>query len=201
MSPLSARLSFACRVLVGGVLLATLAGCQILDTPTRLQDGPYVGLVGGASLEQFELPDGVDSDTGGVVGARAGYRFLGHRAAVEFAYEELLGMDLELDAPVVDIGEVTGRTLMAQIKGYLIDAPIQGYGLVGFGLADLEIDDDLGAGLEDSASEFTWKVGGGVELHQGDRLTLFAEGAWTQPEGDLSDFGYFTVLGGVNFRF
>ena len=184
------------------ISLATLlSGCQFLDTPARLTDGPYLGAVAGASLEAFDLPSGLDSETGSVFGIRAGYRFLDQRAAVEFAYDELVAVDLELDLPRLDVGEVSGRTFMAQLKGYVNDAQIQGYGLVGLGMIEAEVKDTLGVGLEANDTEYAFKLGGGVEVHIGANWTFYAESSWTHPSHEFDDFEFFTVLGGVNYRF
>ncbi len=199
----ASRLDRLTRVLTlaGFALLPVITGCQFLDTPTRLSDGFYAGAVAGASLEQFDLPSGLDSETGATFGLRGGYRFFHHRAALEFSYEELVVVDLELDTPRLDVGEFSGRTFMAQLKGYANDAPIQGYGLVGVGLIDAEIKDNLGVGLAADESELAIKLGGGMEVHTGAHWTFFVEGAWTHPTDELDDFDFITVLGGVNYRF
>lgn len=189
---------------VGAFLVAFLAGCQTFDStvnaPAVMRAGPYVGVVGGGVIEQFDLPSGVDAETSWTGGLRGGWRFR-RFAAVELSYEELFANELELDGLGTELGEVEGRTFVVQGKGYLVDAPLQGYLLAGIGVIDAEFEDSLGLGFAEDETDTVYKLGGGLEAHSGEHLTFFIESAWTKPDGDSSDFEYVTVLGGVNWRF
>jgi len=199
-------------VFVGWLLpCAFLCGCQFLDTPTVLEDGPYVSVVGGGVAEIFDLdpvtvpPSGptvsLESESTYTYGVRGGYRFLDHRLAAEVSWEQLGDADLTLKFPRMDVGRVDGSTTMLQIKGYLNDAPLQGYALAGVGVIDADVKDTLGAGISRNATETVYKLGGGIEAHTGRHWTFFVESAWTKPTGDVEDFEYVTVLGGVGYRF
>jgi len=184
------------------VLCSLLAGCQTfdeyIDAPAHVEAGPYAGVVAGGVVEQYDLPSGFDGETAWTAGLRGGWRFERH-AAIELAYEEIFESDL--DGPTGTIGEVSGRTIVVQGKGYLVDAPLQPYLLAGIGLIDAEVDDSLGAGLSEDDTATVYKLGGGLEAHSGEHLTFFIESAWTKPDGDLSDYEFVTILGGVNWRF
>ncbi len=189
----------AFRILVL-VLPVVLAGCQFIDEPAHLRAGPYAGVVAGGAIDQFDLPSGLDSETSFTYGFRGGYRFP-RWVAIEVSYEELGSAEIELEFPRLDVGEVEGRTFVAQAKGYLTQAPLQPYALIGIGVIDAEIKDTLGVGIAENETETVYKLGGGLEAHSGEHLTFFVEGAWTKPAGKIHDFEYTSVLGGIMWRF
>ena len=191
----------------GGIALALLfslpmlIGCQALDAPARLKDGAYGGLSVGASLEQFDLPTGLESETGFVGGGHFGYRMFGQRVALEVAVDALPAVDIRVKSPRLDVGDVSGQRYMGRIKALTAPAPIQAYGLLGFGLVTLEIDETLGIGLSRHETELSGEAGIGLEVHSGDHWTLFSEAVWTIPSDELEDFEFLTVVGGFRYRF
>ena len=181
--------------------VSSLVGCQALDAPARLKNGPYAGVSMGASLEQFDLPTGLESETGFVGGAHVGYRLFDRRVAVEAAFDALPAVDIRVKSPRLDVGDVSGERYMGRLKAFTAPAPIQAYGLVGFGLVTLEVEETLGIGLSRHETELSVEAGVGLQFHSGEHWTLYSEAVWTLPSDELEDFQFLTVVGGFSYRF
>jgi hypothetical protein len=188
-------------LLLGGVMLVGASGCRSVEPTGPPGDGLYLGAIAGAWWENFDMPTAFAVDQSAQFGARVGTRLLDRRAALELSLEHLVPVDLEVEDPSVVVGEVSGDLLMAHWKGYLVDAPLQGYWLVGAGVIDGEVTEDVGGGLASAGREFTWRVGAGVEIHTGPEWSTQLEGTWTQPGGELDAFGYYSIVVGILRRF
>lgn len=177
------------------ILAASLAGCSI--TPTDYsRSGGYVG--GSLSFAGEEFGDvdpttGNDSDDAIGFSVRTGYRILPW-GGIEFAYEQFDEFD-------VGSAEVDMQSLMLQGKVYPFTGRLQPYALGGIGYVRSDVDFDAPTVRDFDTSDFSWRLGGGLDLYLIDMLPLFAEVAYTWPTDDLDDLEFWTASVGAYFRF
>ena len=72
----------------------------------------------------------------------------------------------------------------------------------GFGVIWADLDDETGTGIfDDDESDPVLRGGVGFDSNLTERIFLNVEAAYWIPTDDLEDFEYYTVQGGVGFRF
>lgn len=176
------------------VLLATsFVGCNIVPTEFS-RSGGYVGgslSFAGEEFDELDPTTGNDSDDAVGFSARAGYRILPW-GGLELAYEQFDEFD-------VGAAEVDVKSLMLHGKVYPFTGRLQPYALGGVGYVRGDVDRDTASDFD--ASDFSWRLGGGLDLYLVDFLPLFAEVAYTWPTDKLDDLEFWTASVGAYFRF
>jgi opacity protein-like surface antigen len=189
---------------LGFVLALALSGCAGQDGRFA-REGFSIGAGAGLALEQFDVDEAEDLlgvnvsvDDSFTLEGRAGYRFHPH-FALEGVYQHY--DEFQIEALGTDILSIDGWSATANLKGYLLTGRIQPYGLAGIGILDLEIKDDVGAGLEADESDVLTRFGLGVDAYVTEGIVVFVEGAYNLPLDDLDDLPFISATAGLQFRF
>lgn len=192
--------SLVSRLLALCLLVPFLAtGCAWIEEPPQLDEGFTLGVLAGGVAEDFDLPSGIESESAVTYGLRAGYRVHPHWA-VEVSAENLSEQDVRRRSRRMDVGDVDLAAFVLQLKAYTNDDALQGYGLVGIGLLDADVEDSS-TGTSRNDTEALYRFGAGLETHSGAHWSFYAEGSYNLPEGWADDFRFFSIIGGMTYRF
>lgn len=179
--------------------LAACANLTMSQDPesTYARNGPYLGA--GLSLvdERFEAFEDVGHDADEVqpgINLRLGYR-LHPRVALEVSGQTYAAFDVDLVRG--RDGEVEGRAITGNIKGFLATGHYQPYVVVGFGEAETDNSAGVGAEGKDSAGV----MGLGADYYFDAALALFVEAVYHDLRDDTGDFDFLPVTVGVGYRF
>ncbi len=191
-------------------LLLCLALLLVLPALGRADEGYarrgfYLGLHSGYTGELFEseiedsLP-GVDLevDDSRSLHARVGYRLFpwlaieGHAELYDDYNIELLG---------VDAAELDGWAFTLMGKVYLLTGRIQPYLLAGGGYMEVNLSDQLSLGLSSDGSGSVAQGGAGLDFYLTRHLVVNVEAVYAFPMGGVEDLDFWTVRGGLEYRF
>jgi len=174
-------------------ILAFLPACRVLPTEFS-RSGPYVGASVNYAWDDFDNLDdditneSLDNDSVPGWSAYAGWRIL-----------SWIGLDLAYDwYDEMDVGpsNVDMQALFLQAKGYPFTGRFQPYALAAAGFLDADFDD-----VDLDETEFSYRLGAGIEIYLLEFLPIFVEGSYTWPTGDLDQLDYVTAKAGAYFRF
>ena len=148
--------------------------------------GPYVGAGGVYSVQMFD--GNVNADNSSGFNVRTGFR-LHPNFAMEALYEYYAKWDTKP-------GDISGWSVSANLKGYLMTGRWQPYAVLGLGYLSME--SDPGSHEE---GDFMMRFGGGFEFNLTKNWQIGPEVAYVLPFGDLDNFDFLTVSGGVRYSF
>jgi len=151
------------------------------------REAAYVGVGGAFAAENFSHRGGHD-DTGSIL-FRAGYRGLPN-VAVEFLGEVLPEFQGRGSG-----NDVNGFAVTVNGKLLLPLGRLEPYLIAGIGLLDIDEDDRR------QRDDFAFRGGVGVDVHLSPHWTIYGEAAYLLPTGEVDDYDYATVGGGILFRF
>jgi opacity protein-like surface antigen len=192
----------AATALLVGVLC--IAGRTQAAEDEETRPGLYLGVGGLFGIPNFQLPSGggIDfvTDASWGLDSRFGYRLSRMFAAEgQFQYYGNFGLVTKLNGQDVLQTDLSGVSFSANGKVYpfvgAFKPTIQPYGLGGVGFLHMN------SSLDESATEFMGRVGGGVDVYATPNLVLNFETSWVLPTGDLADFRIAPLAFGVQYRF
>ena len=162
-------------------------------------------LLGGAAtyaVENFDTDLNVDNSRG--LAAFVGYRVHRH-VSVEARGEWLEGFDVVADSPgggAFD-AEVDGYAVTANTKFYPLTGSLQPFAGLGLGAfrANLEGTGRSGQRINQSSTEFVFRLAGGLDYFLSENLVLNLEASYLAPGGELTNLDYGNFSAGVTFRF
>ena len=164
-------------------------------SPPRLS----LGLGGSIVYENFDTGiDDLTFDESSGLNAKVGYR-ISDNFALELDY--LLIDGFKADMYGVEALELDGHVFTINAKLYPFTGPVQPYGLLGMGIADLEIKDTLGMGLSESESDTVLRAGAGVDILINRNLTFFTELSYYLTQGDIEDTDFLPLTAGIKITF
>ena len=174
-------------VLLLTVSLAGIASAQGTRNPA------YLGLGFSLASEKFDLPAGVSADDTEALNLLAGYR-VDRNVALELEAEFLSEFDLDGAGGNVDGVAVTGSA-----KLFLGADPnsIEPFLMLGLGFLDLDGPHSIDA----NESDWLFHLGAGVDFPIARQTVLELRASYRFPQGDLSDFEYWTLGANLQYRF
>jgi opacity protein-like surface antigen len=188
-----------------------IVSCVLAALPAAAQDyarnGFYIGAgaVGGIYLDvdeevedTFMVPFDVDADEAIGFEVFGGYRLHRH-FAVEGEFEMLT--ESEFEAMGIDFAEIESWNLTGNVKAFPFTGRVQPFLLAGVGIMDTEVEDTVGVGFNESATEFAARFGAGVDVYLTENVVLYAGANYLLPTGDLDEVDYVSFGGGLQFRF
>lgn len=150
----------------------------------------YIGIGGALAVENFDDSRGSYEDSAAVM-IRAGYRGL------RFLSIELVGdILLDFDDDDVSDNDVDGFAATVNAKFHLPLGRIEPFAAIGGGILDLEEDQ-----RRQDREDFVFRFASGLDLHLTEHLVLYSEISYMLGVGDVSDFNYGTLGGGLMVRF
>ena len=158
----------------------------------------YMGELFESEIED-SLP-GVDLEVDDSKGfnARFGYRLFPWLAL------ELQGDyydDYNIELLGVDAAELGGWSASLIGKFYPFTGRIQPYLLGGGGYMQVDLSDQLGLGLSEDSSGSVAQGGLGVDIYLTRHIVLNLESSYAYPMGGVADLDFWTVRGGLEYRF
>ena len=161
--------------------------------------GFYVGVAVAYAPEDFHSDLEADGSRG--VSARAGYRVHSH-VALEGRFDLLEAFDVEGS---LAYGEVEPWAATGGVRVFVLPGRIQPYVGLGMGLVSARIrghpNDPLEPNFSQRETEFAFRVAGGLDFYLTPHVLLNLDAAYLGADGELSDFSFATLGGGVEFRF
>lgn len=193
------RTLFVCLALL--LALPALAGAD----EGYARRGLYLGLHSSYAGELFEsaiedsLP-GIDLevDDSRSLQARIGYRLFSWLALE--AQAELYD-DYNIQLLGVDAAELDGWSLTLMGKWYPLTGRIQPYLLAGGGYMEVNLSDQLSLGLSEDGSGSVAQGGAGLDFYLTRHLLVNVEAVYAFPMGGVADLDFWTVRGGLEYRF
>lgn len=180
--------------MVGVIFITSSAYCGDYSSPAV-----SLGIGGSLIFEQFDTGmDELSFDESFGLNIKAGYRFTEHFEGV-VDYILIDGFDGEVYG--VEALELSGYAITLNGKYYPFIGRIQPYGLLGIGLASMEIKDTLGFGLSESETDTVLRAGAGIDISVSNHLTLFTEISYYLTQGDIEDTDFIPLTAGVKFTF
>ncbi len=161
--------------------------------------GFSLGVGGSMIFENFDTGiSGLDFDESPGFNVKLGYR-VNELFEAEIDYLFIDGFDGTVSG--VQALELDGFALTGNGKLYLQTGKVQPYGLLGIGMADLEIRDTLGLGLSSSESDLVFRFGGGLDIYAVENVLFFAEVSYFLTHGDIEDTDFIPVTIGAKYKF
>jgi len=203
-----------------GAASAQVSGEQSEDTAKYFAEdydrpGFYLGLAATFAIDYFDIDEikkaaelNLDATNSWGLNARAGYR-LHPNVAAELGFEYYQGFDLN-GPEGGDVVEISGWSLMANGKGYVLTGPAQPYGLIGVGMLYLDRNPSFSRTVFNPRGDFrqdqqdlafATRFGVGVDLYAFRDVVFNTEYAFTLPTGDLNDFWFTSLSFGLQYRF
>ncbi|NJL29332.1 MAG: porin family protein [Thermoanaerobaculia bacterium] len=177
------------------LLAATAAPAAALDSERWYWAvGPSLVFESFSLLESVPAPLEIDDSALGA-SLRVG-RKVGRRVATEVALQYVPRFDFAIGVVAGDVG---GYALTGNVKGYLNDARLRGYGY--FGLGVLYLDASSNATFNRSDLDGVGCVGIGLELEASETIDVFLDLGYYRPFSDLSDYELLPLSAGVKVRF
>ncbi len=152
--------------------------------------GGYVGLGGALAIEDFDDSKGSYDDSAAVI-LRAGYRGLPF-LSVEIVGDILIGFDGGDDFD----NDVDGFAATVNAKFHLPLGRIEPFAAVGGGILGLEEDK-----RHHDREDFVFRFASGADFYLTKHIALYGEASYMLGVGEVSDFDYATVGGGLLLRF
>lgn len=178
-----------------GILLLTCGQAYGQDSPQYARPGFYLGGGGVYAIEDFDNTYGLHFENGPGFNGRLGYRFHPH-IAIEAMIERVDAFDLK-GLNGADINTWPG-TLNG--KFFALTERFQPYGLLGLGAMRAE------ANLPGSANDFhdtdfALRGGAGLDSYMTKHWLVNMKISYVHPSGDVKDINYFSLGGGIQYRF
>jgi hypothetical protein len=179
-----------------GVVLGPLASARAQGTehadPPALEErsgGGYVGIGGHAAFENFDIP-GRQDDAAGLV-FRGGFR------AYEWLAIELLGEILStFEDDSSRRNDVTGFSVTFSAKLIAPLGRVEPWAMAGLGF--LGVDEDRRGGRRD---DLALRPAAGVDVYITPHWAVYGEAAYMLPTGDVRDYHYGSIGGGILYCF
>jgi opacity protein-like surface antigen len=177
-----------------GILLLTWGQVYAQTASQYARPGFYIGAGGLYAVEDFDNTFGLDFENGPGFNGRLGYRLHPH-FAVEAMIERVDAFDLEdFDR---DINTWTG-TLNG--KFFALTERFQPYGLLGIGAMRAEANLP-GSSNDVHDTDFAFRLGGGLDSYMTENWLVNLEISYVHPTGDVDDINYYSLGGGIQYRF
>jgi opacity protein-like surface antigen len=158
------------------------------------RSGFYLGGGGTYAIEDFNNTAGLNFKNGPGFNFRLGYRFHPN-IAVEAMGERVDAFDLK-GVSGVEINTWTG-TLNG--KFFALTGRFQPYGLVGIGAMRAQAKVSGFGNTTDT--DFAFRFGGGMDSYLTENWLINVEFSYVKPTGDVKDINYFSLGGGIQYRF
>ncbi|MDH3504907.1 MAG: porin family protein [Nitrospirota bacterium] len=178
-----------------GILILTCGQAYAQSAPQYARPGFYIGGGGAYAIEDFDNTFGLDFDNGPGFNGRLGYRFHPH-IAIEAMIERVDAFDLK-GFNGVEINTWTG-TLNG--KFYALTDRFQPYGLLGMGAMRAEANLP-GSSNDFDDTDFAFRVGVGLDSYMTEHWLVNVEISNVHPSGDVDDINYYSLGGGIQYRF
>ena len=192
-------------VLLSLALLLAWPGAAGAEDEGYARRGVYLGFHSVYTGERFEseiedsLP-GVDlsvDDSRGL-NLRFGYRLFPWLALE--AHAEVYD-DYNIELLGVDAAEMDGWSLGLVGKFYHFTGRLQPYLLLGGGYMEVNLSDQLALGLSEDGSGSVLQGGAGVDIYLTQHFVLNLESSYAYPMGGVENLDFWTVRGGIEYRF
>ncbi len=109
--------------------------------------------------------------------------------------------DYNIELLGVDAAELGGWSASLIGKFYPFTGRIQHYLLGGGGYMEVDLSDQLGLGLSEDSGGSVAQAGLGVDIYLTRHFVLNLEGSYAFPMGGVADLDFWTVRGGLEYRF
>lgn len=176
-----------------GILI--LAGVQAYgqDSPQYARPGVYIGAGGAYAIEDFNS----NLNWGNAPGfnGRLGYRFHPH-VAVEAMIERMDAFEPKGFNNTVKFKTWTGTL---NTKVFALTGRFQPYGLVGIGA--MRVDRHYSGWSNSHDTDLAYRVGVGLDSYLTENWLVNVEVSNVNPTGDVDGTTYYSLGGGIQFRF
>ena len=181
------------------VTLSILFVVSISYAGDYAKQGLSLGVGGNLVFDNFDTGiNGLGFDESAGFNAKLGYRVNDHfEGEIDYIYID--GFDGTISG--IKALELDGYALTVNGKLYPSTGRAQPYGLVGIGLADLEIRDTIGLGLATSDSDLIFRLGGGLDFYAAENTIFFVEASYYLTQGDIEDTDFIPVTVGAKYKF
>ena len=201
---MKARLTGMMIVLVLGCIAPSLAAADDLTE----NYARYAGFQVTGLLESFDDFGGLlDYENSFGLGARLGLRIDGNSESMDYAFELNINwyssIDVDDAATGLKVAELDAFSVMLRPKVYATNLGsdvFEPYAFIGIGFMNGELTIPS-LSISADATELAFEIGVGSEWNVTDSMSLFAEVGYFQPTGDLDDFPFVTIAGGLNYKF
>ena len=195
-----------CRTLFLALgLSCTIIAPAFSQEPTDYsRSGFYIGIGGLYAIEDFDNTGPLEFDNGPGVNFRLGYRFHPN-IAVEAMGERVDAFDLNLSrSGFLGSGkaEINTWTGTVNAKFFALTERFQPYGLLGIGAMRAEAKaKGPGGSAKTDDTDLAFRFGGGVDSYITENWLINLEVSYVRPTGDVDDINYYSLGGGIQYRF
>ena len=158
------------------------------------RSGVYLGAGGLYAIEDFDNTGSLDFDNGPGFNFRLGYRIIPH-IAIEAMGERVDAFDLD----GVSGAEINTWTGTINGKFFALTDRFQPYGLLGAGFMRAKA--EVSGFSDETETDFAMRFGGGLDTYATGNWVINLEFSYVLPTGDVDDVNYFSLGGGIQYRF
>ncbi len=179
--------------------LAFLSPAFAQDPSIYSRSGIYGGIGGLYAIEDFDNTGPLEFKNAPGFNFRVGYR-LHPNIAVEAMGERVDAFDLEKFGPLTE--EINTWTGTLNGKFFALTGRIQPYGLLGIGAMRAEAKAKAGgASAELDETDLAFRYGAGMDSYITENWVFNLEMSYVRPTGDVDDLNYYSLGGGIQYRF
>lgn len=185
---------FLVRVFFLAIVLLPAVFGFAQTTKDYVRPGLYLGGGGIYAVEDFNNSSVPDFKNAPGFNFRLGYR-LNSRVAIEAMGERSDAFDLQrFRLPRFSSYEINTWTGTLNGKFFALTGRFQPYGLIGVGAMQAESKFNKNAG-------FAARFGGGMDSYLTENWLINMEFSYVLPTGDVENLNYFSLGGGIQYRF
>ena len=184
--------------------LAFLSPAFAQDPSIYNRSGVYGGIGGLYAIEDFDNTGTLKFENAPGFNFRLGYRFHPN-IAVEAMGERVDAFDLDLPGSGFSgsgKGEINTWTGTLNGKFFALTERFQPYGLLGIGAMQAEGKaSGPGGSAEVDETDLAFRYGAGMDSYITENWVFNLEMSYVRPTGDVDDLNYYSLGGGIQYRF
>ncbi len=174
------------------------------DPSFHSRSGVYGGIGGLYAIEAFDNTGPLKFKSAPGFNFRLGYRFHPH-IAVEVMGERVDAFDLDLaGSGISGSGEAEINTWAGTLNGkfFALTGRVQPYGLLGIGVMQAELKaTGPGGSVELDETDLAFRYGAGIDSYITEHWVFNLEASYVQPTEDVDNLNYYSLGGGIQYRF